>query len=378
MSLIRYAARIHFADRVIEDVFPEEVRVRRIAAPLIVVDADTGQALLRVLDCLPLGCRPRILDLSSIEAGTGIWRAVQRALGEGGNPLEEGGSVEKGDCDAVIGLGGAVALAVARFANVERAAAGHPSPQWRGSEPVAAQVLCVPTLPGCLGLGPQSWSARDQRGVALSSRIPDVVFCDPSLMRPAAPARLAAAGMDALVHCLESLLATAWNPPADAMAFDGLRRASGWLERLVADPGDTDAGREMLAAALNGALASQKGLGAIHAMAHALETLTVSPESHGELHAALIKPALAFNAPAVPERLAIAAEAMQLPDAGGVADHLADLGERLGQPRSLGHLGLTSTGIDRLAAAAARARANRENPRYATAADYKRMFKSVR
>jgi 4-hydroxybutyrate dehydrogenase len=377
MSLIRYAARIHFAERVIEDVLPEEMRVRRIAAPLVVVDADTGQALLRVLDCLPLGCRPRILDLSGIDAGTDISRAVQRALRTGGDCADDDASGGEGDCDAVIGLGGAVALAVARFANVERSPASAPSLR-RGREPVAAQVLSVPTLPGCLGLGPQSWSARDQRGVALPSRIPDVVFCDPTLMRSAAPARLAAAGMDVLVHCLEALLATAWNPPADGMAFDGLRRASCWLERLVADPGDSDAGREMLAAALNGALASQKGLGAVHAMAHALETLAVGPESHGELHAALIGPALAFNAPAVPERFAMVAEAMQLRDGRAVADHLVALGERLGQPRCLGHLGLTSVGIDRLAAAAARARANRENPRHATAADYKQMFRAAR
>jgi 4-hydroxybutyrate dehydrogenase len=377
MSLIRYAARIHFAERVIEDVLPEEVRVRRIVAPLVVVDADTGQALLRVLDCLPVGCHARILDLSEIDAGTGISRAVERVLREGVKSAEEGADVGEGDCDAVIGLGGAVALAVARFANVERSLAIVPSLR-RGREAVAAQVLAVPTLPGCLGLGPPSWSARDQRGVALPSRIPDVVFCDPTLLRSAAPDRLAAAGMDAHVHCLEALLATAWNPPADGMAFDGLRRASSWLERLVADPSDADAGREMLAAALNGALASQKGLGAIHAMAHALEMLAVGPESHGELHAALIGPALAFNAPAVPERLAMVAEAMQLRDGREVADHLAALGERLGQKRGLGHLELTSVGIDRLAAAAARARANRENPRYATAADYKQMFRAVR
>lgn len=375
MSLIRYATRIHFAERVLEDALPEEVKARGVLAPLVVVDADTGPALARVLDCLPVACRPRVLDLAGLPTCAAMGEAVARALQ--GPDAEEGGGATP--CDAVIGVGGAPAVSLAQqLAGDERAPA-------RGSRRSAREpmpILTVPTLPGCLGLGPQPWPARERRGGASALRVPDVVFCDPSLVRPADPARLATSGMDALVHCLEAFLANVWNPPADGMAYDGLRRASLWLERLVADPADADAGREMLAAALNGALAAQKGLGAIHAIAHALETMAVRPDSHGELHAALVGPVLAFNAPAVPERLAIAAQALQVGGEGrgeacGLVDHLAALGARLGLPVSLAHLGLTATGIDRIAAAAARAPANRDNPRYANAADYRRMIEDA-
>lgn len=369
MSLIRYATRIHFAERVLEDALPEEVRARGILAPLVVVDADAGAGLARVLHCLPVACEPRVLDVSGIETGAGVAGAVARARQEEARRAAEATGDAAGSSDAVIGLGGSVALSVARAAPAD------------ARDRAASPLLCVPTLPGCVGLEPQAWPAGDRRGVTLPCRMPDVVFCDPSLLRPAAPARLAAAGMDALVHCLEALLASVWNPPADGMAFDGLRRAALWLERLVCDPADADAGREMLAAALNGALAAQKGLGAIHAMAHALEQLSMRPDGHGRLHAALAGPALAFNAPAVPERLEAAAEALRLAGGGGLADrlaeHLSALGARLGLPGGLAHLELTATGIDRLASAAARSAASRSNPRHATAADYRRMLEAA-
>ena len=54
---------------------------------------------------------------------------------------------------------------------------------------------------------------------------PAAILCDPTLTLSASPADTAAAGMDALVHCLEAFLSTAYNPPADGIALDGLRRA---------------------------------------------------------------------------------------------------------------------------------------------------------
>jgi len=337
MSLIRYVTRIHFADRALEDALPEELRARRIVAPLVVTDADTGDALPRLLDCLPPGCRPQVVEP------------------DGPPPA---------DCDGAIGLGGVRALDRARSV-----------PMIGGR---AIPSLVVPTLPGCVGLGPPA--ATPGAGPARPRRmqdwpVPDAVICDPALLVLAPRARLAAAGMDALVHCLEALLSTAWNPPADGMAFDGLRRAGTWLERLVADPRDGEARCEVLAAALNGALAAQKGFGAIHALSHALEAMGAG--AHGELHAALAAPVLAFNAPAVPERMASAAEALRLPGPEGLAAHLAGMGARLGLPVRLAHLGLTAAGIARVAAAAAEDRANRSNPRHATAADYRRMIEAA-
>jgi hypothetical protein len=106
--------------------------------------------------------------------------------------------------------------------------------------------------------------------------------------------------MDALVHCLEAYLSTAYHPPADGIALDGLRRAALNLEQAVGNGGDVAARRELLAAALNGGLASQKGFGGIEAAARGLEA--EAGARHGALHAALLPEVLAFNRPAISER----------------------------------------------------------------------------
>lgn len=392
VSLIRYVTRIHFADRVLEDALPEELRARRLVAPLIIADVDAGPALARLMDCLPANCWPRLLDLSAVAGADAMIAAVQDALDAGPDP-EPGGKEDNagpaptgrggrspgnpamaGGCDAVIGLGGRLALDLARII----------PPKARRSAALPDQslpTLLVPTLPVGLGLVTCSALAsalvRGRRGAPAVCVVPDVIFCDPSLLQPAAPARLAVSGMDALIHCLEALLSTTWNPPADGMAADGLRRAGDWLERLVADPHDATARREVLAAALNGALAAQKGFGAIHALSHAIEIATDEAEAHGTLHGALVGPVLAFNAPAVPERMAAAAEALRLPDGGALAPHLAGLAQRVGLPARLSHLGLTPARIARIASVAVEDRANRDNPRHATASDYRAMLSAA-
>lgn len=367
MSLIRYLTRIHFADRAMEDALPEELRARGLSAPLILADADAGMALPRLLDCLPSRARPTVLQI-----GAGSGPEVAGALGPGNH-------------DLVIGLGSATAIDLARTARPSRPAEAPLPPEvgrGRAAEPPMPRMV-VPTLPGCLGLGPVALpvalpgAARGPGPGPIAegrATVPCVVFCDPWLLRHAPPDRLAIAGMDALVHCLEALLSTAWNPPADGMAFDGLRRAGLWLERLCQDPQDPAARREVMAAALNGALAAQKGLGAIHALAFAAERLMLGAGRHGSLHAALLSPVLAFNAPAVPDRIAQAAEALRLPAPSALAGHLTALGRRLGLPVTLEHLGLTPPGIARLADAAAEDPANSGNPRLAGAEDYRAMI----
>lgn len=349
MSLIRYLTRIHFAERAVEDALPEELRGRRVSAPLIVTDADTGATLPRVLDCLPPGCRPRIMALTGFDTLSLSAREIAALSAEA--PAEH---------DATISLGGGRAQDMARLAAASRDR--------------AMTRIAVPTLPDCLGLTPSARLPGD--GTMPEWQVPVAVICDPSLMALAPRARLALAGFSALIQCLESLMSIGWNPPADAMAFDGLRRAGDWLERLVAEPDDCEARREILAAALNGALASQRGLGAIHGLAHALEAMSGTP-AQGTLHAALLAPVLRFNAPAVPQGMARVAEALRLPASVDPASHLQDLGVRLGLPRRLAHLGLTPAGIERAAEMAADDRATGTNPRHATAADYRRLIEAA-
>jgi alcohol dehydrogenase class IV len=264
--------------------------------------------------------------------------------------------VRAGACDGVIGLGGPVALACARALGRE---AGVP-------------VIALPTTTASVGIGPLP---RALGGPA--APVPAVVLCDPTMTMAQDAAETAAAGMDALTHCIEAWLGTTWNPPADGMALDGARRAAAWLPRAVADGQDIEARRELLAAALNAGLASQKGLGGVHALAHALEAEAGASLRHGWMHAALLPPVMAFNAPAVSDRFAPLAAVLGLPAGGDVTAAVAGLGARVGLPRNVGGLGLDRSAMERVAVRAAEDPANLTNPRHAVAADYLRMLEAA-
>jgi 4-hydroxybutyrate dehydrogenase len=353
MSLIRYATRIHFAVRVLEDALPEELRARDIRAPLIVLDEDGAASLSLVLDTLPLRVEPKVLTLDSTRRPEELDRDLQAAM------LPADGAAP----DALIGLGGKTALDLVRL----------PQPPALPRRPVCT----IATLPGSVGLSATAAAACVGGRYTGQQLVPDVVFCDPTLLHNAAPEKLAVAGMDSVVHCLEALLSDAWNPPADAMAHDGLWRAGQWLEKLVCDPKDPDASREAMAAALNGELASQKGAGALHALAHAFERSRKTLRDHGMYHGALIAAVVEFNAPAVPDQMLRAADALRLPDARDLGQWLAGFAARLGLPQSLRRLTMTSHDIRRLADDAASDYANRDNPRLATSADYSAMIQAA-
>ncbi len=387
MALINYLTRIHFADSVLEDALAEELRHLGISRPLIVADSEgeSAEALARVSDALGLlggvsieACHAgaaRESDLARLDA---VFASTGR--------------------DSCIGLGGRTALGLARRLARRMACrqigadvdGGRPGPCRAGgpSRCRHVPVIAIPTTTTCVGLVPLDIEAFKTDRCALPggacarrgfpgerSLLPDVVLCDPTLTLSAGRHATAAAGMDALVHCIEAYLDTTWNPPADGIALDGVQRAYAHLERAVRDGGDLHARREMLTAALDAGLASQKGFGAIHALAHAVEREIAPPSPHaslhGGLHAALLPAVLAFNGPAIADRLGALRHALQAEDVGGAVSALA---RRISLPLDLSGLELDAEARRRIARRASEDRANQTNPRHATEADYVRML----
>src|SRR3954463_14243161 len=100
----------------------------------------------------------------------------------------------------------------------------------------------------------------------------------------------------ALSHGIETFLSPRFNPPAEAIALDGAGRIMRHLERAAADGADREARSELMMGALEGGLTFQKGLGAVHALSHALGSLKGPALHHGTLNAVLLPPVLRFNA----------------------------------------------------------------------------------
>jgi 4-hydroxybutyrate dehydrogenase len=86
--------------------------------------------------------------------------------------------------------------------------------------------------------------------------------------------------MDALTHCIETYLSPLVNPPAEAIALDGVERAARWIEEATSNGRSRAARWNMMMASVEGALTFQKGLGAVHAMAHPLGALEGLPLHH--------------------------------------------------------------------------------------------------
>jgi 4-hydroxybutyrate dehydrogenase len=343
MSLISFVTRVHFADRVLEDALAEELARLGVLRPLVLVEADATEELERLWDALPVNAVPVRFTVDGGEAADATLREAAAMFAESG-------------CDGIVGCGGARTLDLARLLG--------------GS---GAPVVAVPTGTESVGLGPLAVDFA--RHGARQAFTPAAILCDATLTLGAGPAATAAAGMDALVHCLEAYLSTAYNPPADGIAIDGLRRATLNLERVVENGGDVAARRELLAAALDGGLAAQKGFGGIEAAARGLEG--EAGARHGVLHAALLPEVLAFNRPAIAERFSLIRSVLGFTGDVDVAEALMRLAERVGLPLRLSEAGIAARVLPVAAQGAAADPANRTNPRHATPRDYQRIMEAA-
>jgi alcohol dehydrogenase class IV len=208
--------------------------------------------------------------------------------------------------------------------------------------------------------------------------VPRAAICDPELTLGLPPLLTAATGMDAVAHCMETFLAAAFNPPADAIALDGLARAWAHIERATrSGSDDREARRQMMSASMQGAMAFQKGLGCVHSLSHSLGGLNPRLH-HGTLNAVFLPAVLRFNAaaPSVRQerRLDRMAQAMGLAGADDVAPAVRDMNARLGLPPGLAPLGVQHADFARIIQGALADHCHKTNPREASAADYEGML----
>lgn len=206
--------------------------------------------------------------------------------------------------------------------------------------------------------------------------IPANAICDPDLTLGLPAGLTAATGMDAVTHCIESILSPAVNPPGDAIAADGIKRAvrDGMLLRAVQDGKDRDARWHMMMASTEGALAFVKGLGSVHALSHAAGRLKSPSLHHGTLNAIFLPHVMIFNHGARPEAEAMIRDAMGLAPSADLAEALFALNQSLGIPANLSLLGLGPEHADGIVANALADIAHLSNPRRATEADYHMLY----
>ena len=231
---------------------------------------------------------------------------------------------------------------------------------WKAADPAGiAPVVAVPTTAGTGSeVGRASvildQDAQTKKIIFHPKMLPATVISDPELTIGLPPHLTAATGMDALAHCLEAYCAPGYHPFAEGIAVEGLRLVKDWLPTAVAEGTNVTARAHMLAAASMGATAFQKGLGAIHAMSHPVGALYDT--HHGLTNAVVMPYVLAFNRPAIEDKMVRLAAWLDLPDPSyqAVLDWVLGLRRDLKIPHTLAELGVGTDRLEELATAAAK------------------------
>ncbi len=289
------------------------------------------------------------------------------------------------DCDGIVAFGGGspvdLAKAVALKATHEGDDLLHYAASRGGVERITSAVAPVIAVPTTSGTGSEVGRATVivmndgwKRAIVSPHLVPKLAVCDPLLTLGLPPSVTAGTGMDAIAHCVETLLSPRINPPADAIALDGLARATAWIEAACQDGKNTEARWQMMMASLEGGLAFQKGLGAVHALSHALGTLRSPVLHHGTLNAVLLPAVLRFNASNVDEKYVRMRQAIGLDPQDDLARWFAALNRRLNLPMCLRDMGVTRSVLPDMARMALADFSAQTNPRPVTEADFLSML----
>ena len=333
----------------------ESCRQLGMRAPLLITDPDLSS--LSMVQNAVAACRAAGLNC-------GLFSEIQ--ANPDGRNVEDGVIVYRaGNHDGVIAFGGGSALDAAKAVALM---VGQQHPLWdfedvgdnwtRVNEAAIAPIVAVPTTAGTgseVGRASVITDADNQvkRVIFHPRMLPSIVILDPELTTSLPPHLTAATGLDALSHSLEALCSPFYHPLADGIALEGIRLVKAYLPRAVADGRDLEARTQMLVASTMGATAFQKGLGAMHALAHPLGALYHA--HHGLLNAILMPYVLKANQEAIEERIERLARYLDLPEPGfdGFLNWVLALREQLAIPHTLAAINIDDSDAEQIGRMAA-------------------------
>lgn len=294
---------------------------------------------------------------------------------------------KSGGHDGVIAFGGGSGLDLGKAVAFM---AGQTRPVWdyedigdwwtRADASAIAPIVAVPTTAGTGSeVGRASVltnSVTHEKKIIFHPKIlPSVVICDPELTVGMPKAITAGTGMDAFAHCLEAYCSPHFHPMSAGIALEGMRLVKDYLPRAYADGTDIEARGQMMAAAAMGAVAFQKGLGAIHAISHPIGA--VHNTHHGTTNAVVMQPVLRFNRVAIERRIEQAAAYLGI--SGGFDGFYAFVGQlnaELGIPANLTALGVTNPDLAALTASALQDPSTGGNPVEMTAENTRALLEA--
>ena len=237
-----------------------------------------------------------------------------------------------------------------------------------------ARLIAIPTTSGT-GSEVTSFSILTHEGVKhplIDEKLrPAAAILDPSLLDALPPKLIADSGMDVISHCLEAIAAKNASPFSDALAMCAFDTARKLLPKSFV--GDTSVRQTLHNAATMAGLAfDNAGLGACHALSHAIGGKFHL--AHGRINGILLPHVIQFNAEACPEPYRHLAAFCGLSGIRALSAAIVRLRSAVQLPESLTQAGLQSAEIlaaaEELCQAAQADPCSQGNPRPMTAADY--------
>ena len=377
--------RIEFGDGAIQNL-GEHVKAFKSKKPLLVSDAGVINAgiLAKAVDAL---------DASGLSSAT--YSDIEP------NPTDisitHGVEVYKSEaCDVVIAVGGGSVMDAAKAIRLLTTHAPPLEPYYadvggveriRGDMP---PLICVPTTAGTGSEVSQGAIITDtllsttnrwrKRAIVTPFNMANIALLDPGITLGMPPALTAATGMDAITHGIEAYVATKYHPIAEGVALQALRMLSANILKVYYDGGDVTVRGEMLFGSCMAAFSFQKGLGAVHSLAHQLST--DAPIPHGVANAILLPPVMEFNFSHATEKYAEIARALGIDTSGmdsseaghAAIDKIRAFNTELNMPTGLGDAGLDKKKIPKLGADAMLDHCHKFNPRVCTEEDMVALF----
>lgn len=354
--------------------------------------------------CASLGMQRPLLVTDRGLVDMAITKKAQAVLAEGGmgsamfsqvdaNPTDLNANAgvqvyRDGGHDGIVAFGGGSALDLGKTIAFW---AGQTRPLWdfedvgdwwmRADADAIAPIIAVPTTAGTgsevgrAGIITKSDTA-EKKIIFHPKMLPGIVIADPELTVGLPPALTAGTGLDAFAHCVEAYSSPHFHPMSQGIALEGMRLVKTYLPRAYADGGDLEARGQMMAAAAMGAVAFQKGLGAIHALSHPIGAIYHT--HHGTTNAVCMPAVLQFNRDAIAERFQAAAAYLGI-DGGfdGFCAFVDQLNDSMAIPKRLSGLRVSNPDLDRLVAGALADPSVGGNPVAMDAANTRALFEAV-
>jgi alcohol dehydrogenase class IV len=327
--------------------------------------AETGNEVKR------LGGKRALIVTDKGVIGAGLVAPVEQALASAGldmtvfadvesNPVEKNVhdgvlAYREAKADIIVAVGGGSPLDVGKIIRLKARPGVHERPLVEYDDATGGDAFITSDMPPMLAL-PTTAGTGSEVGRS------GVVTLDANRRKT-------------VIFCLEAYVSTGDHPMADAIALGGLRLVAEHLERAVTVPTDIAARGGMMKAAMMGAVAFQKGLGACHSLAHPLSNLYGL--HHGLANALCLPAVVDYNAPVVEGKLSDVARALGgEPSSRGLGVRLRELRRSIGLPESLAGAGVKPDQLEPLADGAIADACHRSNPRPCTRTDLLELYRA--